>query len=76
MNLDRPSSADLGQAALLPVVLALLKAYLADGQYAACVEFSSGTEKILGANAEARRLRQNCQDKLPNKRLLPGGGGL
>ncbi len=74
MNLDRPASADLGRAALEPIMIALLNAYLKEGRYAECVEFSMAAEHALGKLAALTELRKACQAKLPNKGLLGGGG--
>ena len=74
MNLDLPSSADLGHAALEPITIALLRAYLKEGRYAECVEFSMAAESALGKSAALLELRQSCQVKLPNRGLLTGGG--
>jgi len=73
MNLDLPPSADLGRAALAPIMLALLKAYQKDGRYAECVEFSVAAENALGKQAELTELRKACQSRLPNKALQSGG---
>ena len=74
MNLDLPSSADLGRAALEPIMIALLKAYQSEGRYAECVEFSVAAEHALGRLAALSELRKTCQSRLPNKGLLTGGG--
>lgn len=74
MNLDLPSSADLGRAALAPIMIALLRAYLKEGRYAECVEFSLAVESALGKSTVLAELRKSCQDRLPNKGLLTGGG--
>lgn len=74
MNLDLPSSADLGHAALEPIMIALLRAYLKEGRYAECVEFSMAAESALGKSTVLIELRKSCQAKLPNKGLLTGGG--
>jgi hypothetical protein len=74
MNLDLPSSADLGRAALEPIMIALLRAYLKEGRYAECVEFSMAAESALGQSTVLGELRKSCQLKLPNKGLLSGGG--
>jgi hypothetical protein len=75
LNLDRPQSADLGRSALTPIVLALLRAYAAEGRYAECVEFAGAAQRALGVNPEVRKLRESCQAKLPNSALLVEGGG-
>ena len=74
MNLDLPSSADLGRAALEPIMIALLKAYQAEGRNAECVEFSVAAEHALGRVAALVELRKACQSRLLNKGLLSGGG--
>lgn len=74
INLDRPQSADLGRAALAPIVRALLLAYQADGRFAECVEFAGAAQRVAGADAEVARIRSACQAKLPNRGLLPDGG--
>jgi len=74
MNLDLPSSADLGRAALEPIMIALLKAYQAEGRNAECVEFSVAAEHVLGRVAVLGELRKTCQSRLLNKGLLSGGG--
>lgn len=73
MNLDLPSSADLGRAALEPIMISLLKAYLAVGNYADCVEFSMAAEHAVGKTKALTDLRAACQAKLPNRGLLSGG---
>lgn len=74
MNLDSPSSTDLGRAALEPIMIALLRAYTREGRYAECVEFSTAAESALGKSTVLSGLRKACQVKLPNKGLLSGGG--
>jgi hypothetical protein len=74
MNLDLPSSADLGRAALEPIMIALLKAYQSEGRYAECVEFSVAAEHALGRVAALSELRTACQSRLLNRGLLTGGG--
>lgn len=74
MNLDLPPSADLGRAALEPIMIALLRGYLKENRYPECVEFSVAAEHALGKSALLTGLRKACQDKLPNKGLLTGGG--
>ena len=74
INLNLPSSADLGRAALEPIMIALLKAYLEEGRYADCVEFSTATEHAVGTSTVLSELRKSCQDKLRNRGLLTGGG--
>jgi len=74
MNLDLPSSADLGRAALEPIMIALTRAYLNEARYAECVEFSMAAEHALGKVPVLIELRKSCQIKLPNRGLLTGGG--
>lgn len=74
MNLDLPPSADLGRAALAPIMIALLRGYLEEKRYPECVEFSVAAEHALGKSAILGELRKTCQDKLPNRGLLTGGG--
>ena len=74
MNLNRPYSVDLGRTALAPIMIALLKGYLKEERYNECVEFSVAAERALGKSAELSKLRKSCQAKLPNRRLLLGGG--
>lgn len=74
MNLDLPSSADLGRSALEPIMIAVLKAYSQEGRYAECVEFSMAAEHALGRLPVLIDLRKSCQAKLPNRGLLTGGG--
>jgi len=74
MNLNLPSSADLGRAALEPIMIALLRAYLKEERYAECVEFSMAAEHALGKLPALIELRKSCQIKLPNRGLLTGGG--
>lgn len=73
MNLDLPSSADLGRAALEPIMIALTRAYLNEARYAECVEFSMAAEHALGKVPVLVELRKSCQIKLPNRGLLTGG---
>lgn len=73
MNLDLPSSADLGRAALEPIMIALTRAYLNEARYAECVEFSMAAEHVLGKVPVLIELRKSCQVKLPNRGLLTGG---
>jgi len=74
MNLDQPRSADLGRAAMEPIMIALLKGYFKDERYPECVEFSTAAEHALGRLLALTELRKSCQLKLPNKGLLTGGG--
>jgi hypothetical protein len=73
LNLDRPESADLGSAALEPIMLALLKAYQKERRYAECVEFAIAAQRVLGAKPELLALLDACKKKLPNNGLLGGG---
>lgn len=73
MNLDLPSSADLGRAALEPIMIALTRAYLNEARYAECVEFSMAAEHALGKVPALIELRKSCQVKLPNRGLLTRG---
>ena len=73
LNLNRPESADLGAAALEPVVFALLKAYQKEKRYAECVEFAMAAQRLLGANPRLISQRQACQAGLPNNGLVGGG---
>jgi len=75
LNLDRPESADLGRAALSPIMQALLKAYLKDGRFAECVEFATAAQRVLGMKPEINKLYQDCRARLPNQGLIVGGGG-
>lgn len=75
LNLDRPESADLGRAALAPIMQALLQAYQKDRRFAECVEFATAAQRVLGSSAELQRLRAECQAELPNRGLLSSGGG-
>lgn len=74
MNLNLPSSADLGRAALEPIMIALTRAYLNEAYYAECVEFTMAAEHALGNVPVLIELRKSCQIKLPNRGLLTGGG--
>ena len=73
LDLDQPASADLGHAALEPIMLAVLKAYQSEGHYADCVTFSAAAEHALGRMAAVSELRAACQANLPNRGLLTGG---
>lgn len=75
LNLDRPESADLGRAALTPILQALLMAYLKDKRYAECVEFAAAAQRAVGTKPELSRLYQDCRAQLPNQGLLLTGGG-
>jgi len=74
LNLDRPESANLGNAAMEPIVLALLTAYFKEKRYAECVEFAVAAQRLLGVNPKLAEQRQACQAKLPNNGLVSGGG--
>jgi hypothetical protein len=74
MNLDLPSSAELGRAALEPIMVALLEAYFMESRYTECVEFSLAAEHALGKLSALTGLRKSCKEKLPNRGLLTGGG--
>lgn len=74
LNLDRPESANLGNAAMEPIVFALLAAYQKEGHFAECVEFAVAAQRLLGANPKLVAQRQACQARLPNHGLVSGGG--
>lgn len=74
LNLNRPESANIGHAALEPIVFALLMAYQREERYAECVEFAAAAQRLLGANPRLVAQRQACQAKLPNHGLVGGGG--
>lgn len=75
LNLDRPESADIGRAALTPIMRALLKAYQKDRRFAECVEFAVAAQRVLGVKPEINKLYLDCKAQLPNQGLILSGGG-
>lgn len=74
VDLDDPAAARMDASAHAAILAALLSGYQRSGKYAECVEVSVAAERILGRLPPGfADVRRQCQAKLPNRGLLPGG---
>jgi hypothetical protein len=75
VNLDDPSVARLDAAAHAAILTALVSGYERAGKFAECIDFTTAAARIVGTlPASLQSARSRCQQRLPNRGLLSGGG--
>ncbi len=74
VNLNDPALARLKPEAHAAILTALVNGYEKAGKFAECVEFTSAAARIIGTLPQPlQEVRSRCEQRVPNRGLLPGG---